>query len=106
MVKAMRIISEKRFREFIRRHAAAAPSMTTFMKILRHVAWRNIQEVRAQFPHADLVTVRSGRVVTVFNVGGGNFRVIIRFAYNYQTAYILVILTHAEYSRDQWKDQL
>lgn len=34
--------------------------------------WRGLAEVRQAYPHADAVKVRSGRIVTVFNVCGNN----------------------------------
>ena len=38
----------------------------------RHAQWESLQDVRLIFPHADAVTVGSGRTVTVgYTLGGG-----------------------------------
>jgi mRNA interferase HigB len=52
------------------------------------------------------VTVRSGRQVVVFNIGGNKYRLITAIHYNRQLVFTLRVLTHAEYSRDDWKDVL
>ena len=65
-----------------------------------------MHETRKTYPHADQVTVRSGRVVTVFNICGNDFRLITAIHYDRQKVFILNFLTHAEYSRSSWKDRL
>jgi mRNA interferase HigB len=52
------------------------------------------------------VTVSSGRSVTVFNIRGNDYRLVAAIHYNTQRVYALRVLTHAEYDRDRWKDQL
>ena len=47
-------------------------------KVAIHASWRNLSEVREQFPHADPVAVKSGAVVTVFNIAGNKYRLITR----------------------------
>ncbi len=58
------------------------------------------------FPHADQVKVRSGKVVTIFNVCGNDFRLITAIHYDRQKVFVLNFLAHAEYSRDNWKNRL
>ena len=40
---------------------------------------------------------------TVFNVSGNNYRLIALVDYQYQEVYIRHILTHAEYDKQNWK---
>lgn len=68
--------------------------------------WRNLVDVRRAFPHADAVAVGSGRTVVVFNIAGNNYRLITAIHYNTQLVYALRFLTHAEYDKGAWKDQL
>ncbi len=72
----------------------------------RIARWRNIQEVRRVYPHADPVTVASGNTVTVFNVCGNKYRLIVAIHYNRQRVYVLRLLSHAEYSKNLWKKSL
>jgi mRNA interferase HigB len=74
--------------------------------VVREADWKNIQDVRRVYPHADLVTVESGNVVTVFNIGGNKYRLVAAIHYNRQRVYVLRILSHAEYDKDRWKDNL
>ena len=63
-------------------------------------------DTRKTYPHADQVKVRSGRTVTVFNVSGNDFRLITAIHYDRQKVFVLDFLTHAEYSRQTWKNRL
>jgi mRNA interferase HigB len=53
-----------------------------------------------------LTPSRTRRTVTVFNVCGNNFRLITAVHYDRQKVFILDFLTHAEYSRNLWKNRL
>ena len=102
----MHIITEKALSNFGKQHPQAAQPMRLFIQTLRRAEWRSLEETRSVLPHADQVTVKSGSVVTVFNVGGNNWRVITALHYNRQVVYILAVLTHAEYDRQKWKETL
>jgi mRNA interferase HigB len=65
-----------------------------------------LQDVRATFPHADAVTVRSGRSVVVFNIAGNKYRLITAIHYNRRLPFTLMVLTHAEYNKEKWKEVL
>jgi mRNA interferase HigB len=68
--------------------------------------WRSLAELRQVYPHADPVGVASGRTVVVFNIRGNRYRLITAIHYNRQVIYTLRFLTHAEYSKDRWKETL
>ena len=42
----------------------------------------------------------------VFNVCGNTYRLIVAIHFDRQLVYTLRFLTHAEYSKDRWKDEL
>ena len=50
--------------------------------------------------------VASGRTVVVFNIAGNHFRLIAAVHYATAIVFALRFLTHAEYSKDTWKDDL
>ncbi len=62
--------------------------------------------LRSSYPHADLVKVASGKSVFVFNVAENRFRLVAAVHFNTQTVFILGVMTHVEYDRLSWKDQL
>ena len=63
-------------------------------------------DTRKTFPHADQVKVKSGKTVTIFNVCGNEFRLITAIHYDHQKVFVLDFLTHAEYSKNTWKNLL
>jgi mRNA interferase HigB len=69
-----------------------------------HARWRNIQELRAALPATDAVTNRRGETLTVFNIGGNKYRLIVRIRYDYQLINIRAVLTHADYDKGKWKE--
>jgi mRNA interferase HigB len=102
----MRVITRKRIREFAQRYPDAAEPLRKWERLFREAEWQNLQDVRRVYRHADAVTVASGKTVTVFNICGNKYRLITAIHYNRQRVYILRLLTHAEYSKDFWKDNL
>ncbi|MGA3008459.1 MAG: type II toxin-antitoxin system HigB family toxin, partial [Opitutaceae bacterium] len=60
---------------------------------------------RQSFSHADQVTVKSNRTVTVFNITN-DYRLITAIHYNRQEVFTMRFLTHAEYSKNTWTGSL
>jgi mRNA interferase HigB len=102
----MRIIKRSMLVDFGRKFSYAAEPLARWYRIVRRARWTNLTEVRIEFPHADNVTVISGKPVTVFNVAGNKYRLITAIHYNRQIVYTLRVMTHVEYSRGKWKEQL
>jgi mRNA interferase HigB len=102
----MRIIKTSMLREFWEQHREAQASLRTWAQQTKAAHWPNFGQIRKTFPSADLVTVGSGRPVVVFNVAHNRYRLIAAVHYNMSIVYTLMILTHKEYDRDAWKEQL
>jgi mRNA interferase HigB len=102
----VRIIKEKFLRDAAEQYPKAAKYLAAWQATVRTAAWRNIADVRGCYPSADAVHVRSGKPVIVFNVCGNTYRLIAAMHFNSQMAYTLRFLTHAEYDRDDWKNEL
>ena len=92
--------------EFGRRHSDAVEPLARWYQIARRARWTSFHDVRVDFAHADVVKVASGNTVTVFNVAGNKYRLVTAIHYNRQVVYTLRIMTHAEYSRAKWTDEL
>ena len=101
-----RVISLKRLREFWERHPDAEASLRHWYRTALKVTWRHLHDVRTDYSHADAVMVASGRPVTVFNICGNKYRLIVDILYRTQVIYICTVLTHGEYSKGRWKDKL
>jgi len=102
----VRIIKTATLDDFAQAHPKAAAGLTHWEAITRAAEWRNLVETRASFPHADQVTVQSGRTVTIFNIKKNDYRLITAIHYNTRKVFILRFLTHAEYDKATWKDTL
>jgi mRNA interferase HigB len=102
----VRIIKPSRIREFAGRHPAAASSLDRWLEAAAAARWRSLVDVRGLFRSADEVKVGSGRTVVVFNIAGNRFRLITAIHYNLQKVFVMMLLTHAEYGKDRWKDVL
>ena len=92
----MRIVTEKRIREFIEREPLSVEPMASWAETIRKVAWANPAELKATFAHASFV---GG--LTVFNVSGNKYRLVAFVHYRSQIVYIKGIGTHKEY--DKWE---
>ena len=94
----MNVISYRRLRDFIEKHADADASLNAWYKTTRKAKWQNFAELQQRYLHADLV----GRY-TVFNISHNKYRLITRIVFRSQTIFIIAVLTHEEYDRDKWK---
>jgi mRNA interferase HigB len=95
----MHIISRARLVEFWEKHPNAQTSLRLWYKITLKSEWENLVNLRETFPSADQV----GNL-TVFNIGGNNYRLITLIDYQYQKVFIRHVLTHAEYDKEDWKN--
>jgi mRNA interferase HigB len=105
-MSCVHVISFKRLREFYQFHRDAEWPLRRWFLMASKATWRTIADVRRGFPHADPVLVKSGRAVTVFNVSGNKYRLITAIHYDRQRIYVLRIMAHRQYDKNNWKDEL
>jgi len=79
-------------------HPDAESSLKAWFTTVKKSRWRNLAELKETYPAADQV----GRY-TIFNIRGNKYRLISRIVYRSQTVFIVMILTHDEYSVGRWK---
>lgn len=101
----MRIITAKRLREYAKRHPKIATTLAHWTEIVLEIEPANLVELRRVLPTADQVAVKSGRMVTIFNITH-HYRLITAIHYNHQVVYVLLLLTHNEYDQAHWKKNL
>lgn len=80
--------------------------LTDWYWICKAAKWKSFADLRQTFRHADQVPVLSEKTATVFNVGGNEYRVIALVWYEKQVMTITHVLTHREYDKNAWKDQV
>jgi len=96
----MWVVSLKRLREFWGIHALAEMPLRAWFTQTSAAEWQNFSDLRATFPSADLV----GNC-TALNIGGNKFRLIARVFYASHKVYVLRVMTHTEYVREDWPSQ-
>jgi mRNA interferase HigB len=102
----MQVIGTDALDRAARKFPDARSSLRAWLHVAFGASWQNLIAVRETYPHADGVTVSSGSVVTVFNICGNKYRLLTRIDYRRQILRVVEMLTHAEYSKNRWKDRL
>jgi len=95
----MHIITRSRLIEFWEKHPNAKTSLQLWYRLTSLGQWQNFVELRQVFPSADQVSN-----LTVFNIAGNNYRLITLVDYKYQKVFIRYAITHAEYNKEDWKN--
>lgn len=95
----MRIISRKAIREAVKKHADLQQPLDDWYNIAAKAVWTSISDIRLVYPSADGV----GNL-TVFNIKGNKYRLIVGIDYPKQCIFIKYVLPHAEYSKEEWKN--
>ena len=95
----VRVIKPGTIRRYVKECPEATTPLMNWLKIARKARWQSLHDVRESFPSADGATVQSGHTVTVFNIGGNKYRLIVAINFRYAIIYVLRFLTHAEYDK-------
>ena len=91
----MRIIARQTLVAFMSRHPPAASSAEHWFAIAKAASWRSMADVQASFCKAKVLNAERVR----FEIGGGQYRMIVAFGFGRQIAFIKFVGTHAEYDR-------
>lgn len=107
-----RLIKRPFLREAALRHPEASSPIFRWERIVQMAQWSCFDDLKKTFPNADQAPVASGRIVTIFNIGGNAFRLIAAVHYpkreNKGRIFLLRFFTHAQYDKlnRAWKKQL
>ena len=95
----MNVIAPRTLREFWQDHDQAETPLRVWLRVVQKASYGNVGEVRADFPTADLAKTDRGNTLTIFNIGGNDFRLVTFISYAAQRVYIRHVMTHAEYTK-------
>jgi mRNA interferase HigB len=90
----MRVITRRRLREFWEEHPDSADALRAWEAIMKATTYTKPSEVKEQFGSASML----GENVTVFNICGNRYRLVVTMRYDLERIYIRHVLTHAEYN--------
>ena len=94
----MRIITNRRLREFAERFPEAETPLQAWRKAMETADFPHWSALKAAFPSADKVDDK-----TVFNIGGNKFRLVAGISFTAQILWIKAVMTHKEYDKGAWK---
>jgi mRNA interferase HigB len=91
----VRIIKQSTLAKFAAANPKAKPALTRWVKLVKTAKWSSMNEIEMTVPGAVALNGERAR----FEIGGGNFRLIVSFSFKHQIAFIKFIGTHAEYDK-------
>ena len=90
-----RIFAKSTLREYWEKHPDAEQYLKTWFDTAMSSDWKTPNDVKQTYANASILKV--GRVV--FNIKGNSYRLIVKFNFEKQWAFIRFIGTHAEYDK-------
>jgi mRNA interferase HigB len=94
------VISKPGLLKLAKKHPETLATLTDWYKVAKRAEWRGLHQVRRDYPSADQV----GDVL-IFDVLGGNYRLITCVEYNVQRIY-LKVLSEPSRVRPQGVDEM
>lgn len=91
----VRVIAKRTLRDFWKKHADSEQQLTSWYQETEKAEWNSIHELKTEYPNASIL--KDNRIV--FNVKGNNYRLIVKFNFEFQICWIRFIGTHAEYDK-------
>lgn len=90
-----RIIAKKTLRLYWEKHANCEQHLKTWYETVRFANWHTPNDLKKVYASASILP--NNRVI--FNIKGNSYRLIVKFNYKRQWAFIRFIGTHAEYDK-------
>lgn len=90
-----RIFAKSTLREFWEKHPITEQYLKTWFDSASNSNWKSPNEVKQSYTNASIL--KSGRIV--FNICGNSYRLIVKFNFEKQWAFIRFIGSHADYDK-------
>lgn len=90
-----RIVAKRTLKEFWEKYPDSEQYLRTWYGTARRANWQSSNDIKSTYASASIL--KDGRVV--FNVKGNSYRLIVRFNFEKQWAFIRFIGTHNEYDK-------
>ncbi len=91
----MHVISRPKLIKFWRKHKDAETPLRIWFKKVEQAKWKNINELKADFPSADYV----GNDRVVFDIKGNKYRIVVLVFFSGLKMFIRFVGTHSEYDK-------
>ena len=90
-----RIIAKRTLREFWERNSDSEQYLKTWYETAKSSNWTSPAEIKKTYINGSILKDRR----VVFNIRGNSYRLIVKFNYERQWAFIRFVGTHAEYDK-------
>ena len=90
-----RIFAKSTLRTYWRKHSNSEQYLKTWYDTAMNSTWKTPNDVKKTYGNASIL--KNGRIV--FNIKGNSYRLIVKFNFEKQWAFIRFIGTHAEYDK-------
>jgi mRNA interferase HigB len=90
-----RIFSKGTLREYWEKHPDTEQYLKTWYKTAMRSNWKTPDDVKQTYATASIL--KSGRIV--FNIKGNSYRLVVKFNFAKQWAFIRFIGTHTDYDK-------
>ncbi len=90
-----RIVAKKTLREFWEKYPESAQYLKTWYQTAKSSNWKSPNEIKQPYTNASIL--KDSRVV--FNIKGNSYRLVVKFNYERQWAFIRFVGTHADYDK-------
>lgn len=102
----MRIIAPSTIVKWAKKYPRAKGRLESWRTITESATWSHAPDMKAMFPSVDPVKVKSERTVYVFNIRQNEFRLVCAVHFNTGKVFALRFMTHKEYQKGDWKNDL
>lgn len=90
-----RIIAKRTLRKFWEKHSDSEQYLKTWYETARTSNWNSPYDIKETYINASIL--KNNRVV--FNIKGNSYRLVVKFNYERQWAFIRFVGTHAQYDK-------
>ncbi len=96
----MHVVSRKKLLEASKIYPDVKKPLDVWYRVSKSAQWQNLEAVKETYRDVEAV-----EEYTIFNIKGNRYRLIVGIDYSSETIYVKGLLTHADYSKDKWKDE-
>ncbi len=91
----MRIIKVSTLKEYWMKHKETEGQLRAWVGFVKKAKWRNPADIKKQFVKVSIL----GSNRAVFDICGGNYRLVVKINYGHQIVYIRFLGTHLQYDK-------
>lgn len=95
----MKVLNVRVVKSFIRREPRSVTSLNFWLKAVRGSSWKNPADILATFNDTDGI----GGNKFIFNIGGNRYRLAAMVWFAAQIVYVLKVMSHKEYDKEDWQ---